>query len=154
MRLDLALVARGLAPTRSRARDLIARGLVEVEGAIAAKPALTLQPGMRVAVLTDDAFSASRGALKLKAGLDQFGFSPAGIIALDVGASTGGFTELLLERGAARSTPSMSAATSYIRGCALTRASYRSKARTAARSMQPSSPTPLPRLCAMSASFR
>lgn len=102
MRLDLALVARGLAPTRSRARDLIARGLVEVEGAIAAKPALTLQPGMRVAVLTDDAFSASRGALKLKAGLDQFGFSPAGIIALDVGASTGGFTELLLERGAAK----------------------------------------------------
>lgn len=102
MRLDLALVARGLAPTRSRARDLIARGLVEVEGAIAAKPALTLQPGTRVAVLTDDAFSASRGALKLKAGLDQFGFSPAGIIALDVGASTGGFTELLLERGAAK----------------------------------------------------
>jgi 23S rRNA (cytidine1920-2'-O)/16S rRNA (cytidine1409-2'-O)-methyltransferase len=102
LRLDLALVARGLAPTRSRARDLIARGLVEVAGAVAVKPALTLQPGTPVKVLTGDAFSASRGALKLKAGLDQFGFSPAGAMALDVGASTGGFTELLLERGAVK----------------------------------------------------
>ena len=102
LRLDLALVARGLAPTRSRARDLITRGLVEVDGNVAMKPALELGSGRSIRVLTDDAFSASRGSIKLKAALDMFGFSPAGAIALDVGASTGGFTELLLARGAAK----------------------------------------------------
>ena len=102
LRLDLALVARGLAPTRSRARDLIVRGLVAVDGAVATKPALALHAATPITVLTDDAFAASRGGLKLKAGLDAFGFSPAAQIVLDVGASTGGFTELLLERGAAK----------------------------------------------------
>lgn len=101
-RLDVALVARALAPTRSRARDLIVRGLVTVDGVAASKPGQIVPAVAVIAVSGEDAFIASRGAIKLKSALDAFGFDPAGRIALDVGASTGGFTETLLERGAAR----------------------------------------------------
>ena len=101
-RLDIALVSRGHAPTRSRARDLIVRGLVFVDGVAVAKPALSVKPDAEIVVTGADAFVASRGGAKLKAALDGFGFDPAGLVALDVGSSTGGFTELLLARGAAR----------------------------------------------------
>lgn len=101
-RLDIALVSRGHAPTRSRARDLIVRGLVTVDGAPATKPATLVKPAASIVVTGDGAFAASRGSEKLKAALDGFGFDPTGRIALDVGASTGGFTELLLTRGAAK----------------------------------------------------
>ena len=101
-RLDVAMVGRGLAPTRSRARDLIVRGLVSVDGVASAKPAFLVREGSSVAVRGEDAFAASRGGLKLKAALAAYGFDPAGITALDVGASTGGFTELLLARGASK----------------------------------------------------
>lgn len=102
MRLDHLLVESGLAPTRSRAADLVRRGCVQVEGVLAAKPgalvagdaALSLEPGAALYV--------SRGGLKLAAALDGFGLDSAGRIALDIGASTGGFTEVLLERGAVR----------------------------------------------------
>lgn len=99
-RLDLALVARGLVATRAKARDAILRGRVTVDGAVAAKPAMTVAPG--AALLVDDPGYVSRAALKLAAGLDRFGYQPAGRVALDIGASTGGFTEVLLERGAER----------------------------------------------------
>ena len=101
-RLDMALVARGLAPTRSRARDLVVRGLVSVDGTAVVKPAMIVRAGTTISVAGDEAFLASRGGVKLKAALEAFGFDPAGRIALDVGASTGGFTELLLARGAAK----------------------------------------------------
>lgn len=101
-RLDIALVSRGLAPTRSRARDLIVRGLVCVDGTPVLKPAMLVKPASAIAITGDDAFAASRGSVKLRAALDGFGFDPAGRVALDVGASTGGFTELLLLRGAAK----------------------------------------------------
>lgn len=101
-RLDIALVSRGYAPTRSRARDLIVRGLVSVDGMTAVKPALIVRPDAAIEVAGGDAFVASRGGAKLKAALDAFGFEPAGRVALDVGASTGGFTEVLLARGAAK----------------------------------------------------
>jgi len=101
-RLDIALVDRGLVPTRSRARDLIQRGLVTVSGAAVSKPALSVTDDADIALLTADAFAASRGGEKLKAALDAFGFDPSSRTALDIGASTGGFTELLLARGAAR----------------------------------------------------
>lgn len=102
MRLDLLLTARGLAPSRSRARDLIRRGVVRAGGKVVTRPGLDFAEDAELAV--DEAWSGyvSRGALKLAAALDAFGFDPAARIALDIGASTGGFTQLLVERGAAR----------------------------------------------------
>jgi 23S rRNA (cytidine1920-2'-O)/16S rRNA (cytidine1409-2'-O)-methyltransferase len=103
-RLDEALVSRGLFASRSRARDAVERGTVCVDGAVVRKPG---QPVGQGAVLdVDDPARAyvSRAALKLVAGLDQFGLDPAGCHALDIGASTGGFSQVLLERGAARVT--------------------------------------------------
>jgi 23S rRNA (cytidine1920-2'-O)/16S rRNA (cytidine1409-2'-O)-methyltransferase len=100
LRLDLALVERRLAPTRARARDAILRGHVRVDGTPADKPSMTVSPGAAIAIDDPAARYVSRAALKLTAGLDQFGYDPTGRIALDLGASTGGFTEVLLERGA------------------------------------------------------
>ncbi|MFC3208626.1 TlyA family RNA methyltransferase [Aquamicrobium soli] len=99
-RLDELLVGRGLFVSRSRARDAIERGTVAVDGAVVRKPGQAFRPD--AAVVVDDPAQAyvSRAALKLVAGLDHFGFDPAGAEALDIGASTGGFTQVLLERGA------------------------------------------------------
>jgi 23S rRNA (cytidine1920-2'-O)/16S rRNA (cytidine1409-2'-O)-methyltransferase len=102
VRLDLRMVELGLARSRAQARDLIRRGLVAVAGAVTTKPGAGIAPGVAIAVSGSDAQRASRGALKLIAALDRFRFPVAGIVALDIGASTGGFTEVLLERGAAR----------------------------------------------------
>lgn len=101
-RLDLLLVQRGLAPTRARARDAILRGHVTVDGRLIDKPGLELADTAQLQL--DDPASAyvSRAALKLAAGLDAFAINPAGAVALDIGVSTGGFTQILLERGAAR----------------------------------------------------
>jgi 23S rRNA (cytidine1920-2'-O)/16S rRNA (cytidine1409-2'-O)-methyltransferase len=99
-RLDLALVARGLADSRSRARDLVLRGRVTVDGKPAAKPSATVAAGAALALTADAPGYVSRAAEKLVAGLAAFGFDPAGRFALDLGASTGGFTEVLLARGA------------------------------------------------------
>ncbi len=99
-RLDQALVTRGLAPSRARARDAILRGHVTVNGAPTAKPSLTVAPDALIAIDDPASGYVSRGALKLIAALDAFRFDPAGTVALDVGASTGGFTQALLDRGA------------------------------------------------------
>ncbi len=102
LRLDQALVARGLAATRARARDAVLRGHVRVDGRPVSKPSLGVAPEAELALDDPAARYVSRAALKLVAGLDHFGYEPAGRIALDIGASTGGFTEVLLERGAER----------------------------------------------------
>jgi len=103
-RLDELLVGRGLFASRSRARDAIERGTVTVDGVVARKPGQPAATDCLVAI--DDPAQAyvSRAALKLIAGLDHFGLDPSGSEALDVGASTGGFTQVLLERGAAHVT--------------------------------------------------
>jgi 23S rRNA (cytidine1920-2'-O)/16S rRNA (cytidine1409-2'-O)-methyltransferase len=101
-RLDLTMVARGLAPTRSQARDLIARGCVTVGGAAETKSGALVSPSDAITVAEGAGDYVSRGALKLAAALDAFKFSTTGAIALDVGASTGGFTQVLLARGAAK----------------------------------------------------
>ena len=101
-RLDKLLVDRGLAPSRERARALIEAGLVEVGGLPADKPAAQVDPGVDVRLREADHPYVSRGALKLVAALDAWGIDPTGLVALDIGASTGGFTDLLLRRGAAR----------------------------------------------------
>ncbi len=100
LRLDEALVLRGLAPSRSRARDMILRATVKVDGETEAKPARMVGPGQDIAINDAAAGYVSRSALKLIAGLDAFGFEPAGLTAIDLGASTGGFSQVLLERGA------------------------------------------------------
>jgi len=101
-RLDQAIVARGLAPTRARARDFILRGLVRVGGTVVTKPGHDVRDGAALELAAEAKAFVSRGAEKLVAALDHFGFDPAGRVALDVGASTGGFTEVLLARGARR----------------------------------------------------
>ena len=101
-RLDLALVARGLVATRAKARDLIARGEVCVDGEVASKPAMGVRAAQIIAVDAQAAAQVSRGAVKLAAALDHFELDAKGRVALDVGASTGGFTQTLLDHGAAR----------------------------------------------------
>ncbi|WP_416550132.1 TlyA family RNA methyltransferase [Leucobacter sp. BZR 635] len=98
-RLDRALVELGLVRSRSRAAELIAAGSVDIDGNPAGKPGARVREGSLVTVRGDDHY-VSRGAHKLLAALDRFGIDPGGRLALDLGASTGGFTQVLLERGA------------------------------------------------------
>ena len=101
IRLDQLLLNAGLVASRSRARDAISRGTVRVNGRVVTKPSSTF-PASAVIEIDDPAQAyVSRAALKLKAALDEFGLDPAGLDCLDIGASTGGFTDILLERGAA-----------------------------------------------------
>ena len=102
MRLDLALVARGLVTSRSRARDLVLRGEVSVAGVAASDPARLVGPEVELAVAPGAGEYVSRGTLKLRAALNAFALDVAGRVALDVGAAHGGFTEVLLEHGAAK----------------------------------------------------
>jgi 23S rRNA (cytidine1920-2'-O)/16S rRNA (cytidine1409-2'-O)-methyltransferase len=99
-RLDRLLVARGLAPTRARARDAILRGTVRVDGVEVIKPGAAVAAEAGIDIVDGGLDHVSRGSLKLAAALDAFGFDVSGRAALDIGASTGGFTEILLERGA------------------------------------------------------
>lgn len=102
-RLDQALLARGLVASRARARDLIVRGMVTVSGRPAAKAGQIVGDDVELRIARDAGASAvSRAALKLEAGLRAFGLDASGCVALDVGASTGGFTEVLLAHGARR----------------------------------------------------
>lgn len=101
VRLDELLILRGLYATRSRARDAVARGSVTVDGAAITKPGHAVLASSDIHVDDPASRYVSRAALKLIAGLDHFGLDPHGAHALDIGASTGGFTEVLLERGAA-----------------------------------------------------
>jgi 23S rRNA (cytidine1920-2'-O)/16S rRNA (cytidine1409-2'-O)-methyltransferase len=100
IRLDLLLVARGLYASRARARDAIRRGTVRVDGRIAAKPGMLVESTAAVDIDDPAQGFVSRGALKLAHALDHFGLTPEGADCLDIGASTGGFTEVLLRRGA------------------------------------------------------
>jgi 23S rRNA (cytidine1920-2'-O)/16S rRNA (cytidine1409-2'-O)-methyltransferase len=98
-RLDVVLLERGLMPTRSRAQAAIAAGLVTIDGRVATRPAEPVEPGACVEARESHPW-VSRGGVKLAAALDAFDVSPAGRHCLDVGASTGGFTDVLLTRGA------------------------------------------------------
>jgi len=101
-RLDKLLVDRGLVASRERARALVMSGAVLVHGQPATKPGTMLDPSVEIALREEDHPYVSRGALKLVKGLDTFGIDPTGKVALDIGASTGGFTDVLLRRGATR----------------------------------------------------
>jgi 23S rRNA (cytidine1920-2'-O)/16S rRNA (cytidine1409-2'-O)-methyltransferase len=101
-RLDLLLVARGLAETREKAQAMILAGTVTVSGRPAEKPGQSVAEDAEVAVSSPPHPFVSRGGVKLAAALDAFAIDCGGAVCLDVGASTGGFTDCLLQRGAAR----------------------------------------------------
>ena len=101
MRADLLLVARGLAESRAKARAAIEAGGVTANGAPVDKPADLIAEDSALELVPPHPW-VSRGGVKLAAALEAFGVDPAGRICLDVGASTGGFTHVLLSRGAAK----------------------------------------------------
>lgn len=100
-RLDLLLVEEGLASTREQARALIMAGSVAVDGQILDKPGVKVDEGAQVVVAAAPKY-VSRGGTKLERALDAFQLDVSGRVVVDVGASTGGFTDCLLQRGAAR----------------------------------------------------
>lgn len=99
-RLDQLLVARGLAETRTRAQALILAGAVRVNTVVQTKAGTLIDPAATITVDAPLPY-VSRGGYKLAHALDTFGLDPTGLVAVDVGASTGGFTDVLVQRGAA-----------------------------------------------------
>jgi len=100
-RADMVLVERGFYASRSRAQEAIAAGLVTADGKPVRRASEAIPEG--AAIRAEDPHPwVSRGGVKLAAALDAFGLDPSGLVCLDIGASTGGFTEVLLARGAAR----------------------------------------------------
>jgi 23S rRNA (cytidine1920-2'-O)/16S rRNA (cytidine1409-2'-O)-methyltransferase len=100
-RLDAAMLEQGLAPSRERARALILAGQVTVDGQVVFKAGAPTADTARIELRTPDHPYVGRGGVKLAAALDAFAIDPSGRHALDIGASTGGFTDVLLRRGAA-----------------------------------------------------
>ena len=100
-RLDLLLVERGLAESRALAQRLVMAGQVRVDGQVALKPSLSVDANARLSLEQPPPF-VSRGGEKLEAALQAFDVSPQGRTCADVGASTGGFTDCLLQHGAGR----------------------------------------------------
>ena len=100
-RLDVWLAEQGLSESREKAQALVMAGRVKVDGQRASKPGTRIRQGVKVEVDPGPAH-VGRGALKLQGALDALGVDPRGSVAIDVGASTGGFSETLLERGAER----------------------------------------------------
>lgn len=101
MRLDLYLAESGIVKSRSRAKELIEKGTVKVDGRVVTKPSLdVVSPDVEIA---DDAMPfVGRGGFKLEAALDHFNIDVSDLCCIDIGASTGGFTDCLLQRGAAQ----------------------------------------------------
>ncbi|MEO8799066.1 MAG: TlyA family RNA methyltransferase [Polyangiaceae bacterium] len=100
VRIDQLLVTLGLAPTRARAQALVMAGIVYVESTRIDKAGQTVPDDADVDVRGGDHPYVSRGGVKLAGALDSFAFDPKGLVCLDLGASTGGFTDCLLQRGA------------------------------------------------------
>lgn len=100
MRLDVYLITHGVYKSRTRATAAIAAGCVRVNGAVIRKNAFSVPDGAAVECMPDPLPYVSRGGLKLEGALTRFGVSVQGLRCVDVGASTGGFTHVLLERGA------------------------------------------------------
>ncbi len=101
-RLDALLLEKGAAPSRQRARSMIMAGDILVNGQVVDKPGAMIRPTARIELRRADLPYVSRGGLKLEAALAAFGLNVSGWVCLDVGASTGGFTDCLLRHGACR----------------------------------------------------
>lgn len=102
MRLDKYLAENGFAESRTRAAGMIDAGLIRVNGVVQKKPSYDVPEGATVEVAGELIPYVSRGGLKLKGALDSFGLSPKGMICADIGSSTGGFTDCLLQEGAVK----------------------------------------------------
>lgn len=101
-RLDRLLVERGLARSRERAQALVLAGVVRIDGRPAGKPGTTISAEAQLTLQAPDHPFVGRGGVKLEGALDRLGIDPSGRMVLDIGASTGGFTDCLLRRGARR----------------------------------------------------
>lgn len=102
VRLDREIVRRGLASSRSEAQDLIGAGRIFVSGSLATKAARLVAASEPIDLRRPERRYVSRGGVKLEAALETFGIDPSGRVCLDVGSSTGGFTDCLLQHGAGR----------------------------------------------------
>ena len=101
-RLDVLLLEKGLFDSREKARAAIMEGLVYVNGAISDKPGTSVKDDAQIEIRGELCPYVSRGGWKLQKALDVFGIDPKGMVCLDIGSSTGGFTDCLLQRGAAK----------------------------------------------------
>ncbi len=101
IRLDLALVERGLFPSRQQAQAAIMAGEVQIDGQLALKASDSVPQNCQLVVAARERF-VGRGGIKLEGAIEHFGIDCAGLMALDIGASTGGFTDCLLQRGATK----------------------------------------------------
>jgi 23S rRNA (cytidine1920-2'-O)/16S rRNA (cytidine1409-2'-O)-methyltransferase len=101
-RIDKLLMERGIVQSRERARALIMTGKVMVGGRIIDKPGTQIEFEATLQIQGEDQPYVSRGGIKLEGALDEFGVDPRGMVVMDVGASTGGFTDCVLQRGARR----------------------------------------------------
>jgi 23S rRNA (cytidine1920-2'-O)/16S rRNA (cytidine1409-2'-O)-methyltransferase len=101
-RLDELMLSLGLVPTRAKAQGMIMAGVVKVDGEVCSKAGKRVDPAAAIEVVANPVPYVGRGGLKLAGALDAFGLDPSGWIAADIGSSTGGFTDVLLQRGATR----------------------------------------------------
>lgn len=99
-RLDKLLLGKGLVQSREKARALIMEGKVLVDGAMIDKPGVNVNPEADIRLQEEDSPYVSRGGKKLEGAVVTFGIDPAGMVVMDVGASTGGFTDCILQKGA------------------------------------------------------
>lgn len=151
-RLDVALFARGLAPSRERARRMIMAGCVFVDGERARHAGATVRDEADIVVTGPDHDYVSRGGVKLAAALDAFGLEVAGRVCVDVGASTGGFTDCLLQRGAAL-VHAVDVGYGQLAWKLRTDPRVRVHERTNMRTLPPGSLDPAPSLAVVDASF-
>jgi 23S rRNA (cytidine1920-2'-O)/16S rRNA (cytidine1409-2'-O)-methyltransferase len=150
-RADRLLVARGLFESRARARAAITAGLVTADGVIVRKPSDEISTDAAIAAQAEHPY-VSRGGIKLAAALDHFGVDVAGRTCLDVGASTGGFTEVLLARGA-RQVYAVDVGSDQLHARLRGRADVVSLEQTDIRTLEPSRLTQQPDLAAVDVSF-
>jgi 23S rRNA (cytidine1920-2'-O)/16S rRNA (cytidine1409-2'-O)-methyltransferase len=152
-RLDVELVRRGLVPSRTRAVEAIDAGRVLVGGAPASTAARQVDGGEAIALLAEEGPAyVSRGGHKLAAGLDAFSVDPSGRYAVDVGASTGGFTDCLLQRGATH-VYAIDVGRSQIAWSLRQDARVTVMERTNVRLVEPGALDPRPDLCVADLSF-
>lgn len=151
MRLDVYLQENGYAPTRSRAKAMIEGGMVEIDGKIIDKPSYDAKEGCNVRIL-DTLRYVSRGGLKLEGALDAFGVSVNGRVALDIGASSGGFTDCLLQNGAAY-VYAIDSGTNQLAASLRSDARVECREHCNARYITPADFEKTPTLCVMDVSF-
>ncbi len=151
LRIDRLLVERGLFDSRAKAQAAIEAGLVFADGKQVLKAAETIAPDANIEASAAHPY-VSRGGVKLAAALDHFGIDPTGHVCLDVGASTGGFTQVLIERGAAK-VYAVDVGSGQLHETVHTRPEVVSLEQTDIRTLAPDQLTPPPDLVVIDTSF-